>query len=153
LRLEWRFRLALYGAFALLVVTGAAWLAADRLKDAPFDDAARELWQQAAAWLLMIHGGCAMVTLMLFGALIPVHAMRAWRARRNRITGTAMASINAALIATGFGLYYFGSETLRPLASVAHIAVGFVLPLMIVVHVVTGMRSRSRNEFGGRAGR
>jgi hypothetical protein len=136
---------------ALLVASGAAWLVADRLKDAPDNDAARELWQQAAAWLLMVHGGCAMVALMMLGALIPVHAMRAWRVRRNRLTGTAMASVNAALVASGFGLYYFGSETLRPLASEVHIVIGFVLPVLIVVHVLTGMRSRA--AIGSKAGR
>lgn len=147
LQLEWRFRLALYAAFALLVATGAAWLIADRLKDAPAGDA-REVWQQTAAWLLMIHGGGAMVGLLLLGALIPAHAMRAWRARRNRITGTAMASINTALIATGFGLYYFGSEMLRPLASGMHTAAGFILPALIVIHVLFGRRGRKRNSAG-----
>jgi hypothetical protein len=38
------------------------------LKEAPNG----ELWQQAA-YLLMIHGGAAMLTLMLLGALFPVH--------------------------------------------------------------------------------
>src|SRR6266566_5690520 len=58
MRLESRFRAALYGVFALLFVTGAAWFVADRLKDTPDG----ELWQQIAASLLMIHGGAAMVT-------------------------------------------------------------------------------------------
>ena len=151
MRLEWRFRWALYVVLVLLAASGAAWLVADRLKDAPDNDAAREVWQQTAAWLLMIHGGFAMVALMMLGALIPVHAMRAWRARRNRLTGIAMAGVNAALIASGFGLSYFGSETLRPLASDVHIVIGFVLPLLIVVHVLTGMRSRG--GMGGKAGR
>ena len=51
-----------------------------------------------------------MVTLMLFGAMVPIHLLRAWRAKRNRWTGSVMAVLNAILIITAFGLYYLGGE-------------------------------------------
>jgi hypothetical protein len=66
--------------------------------------------------LLMAHGGAAMLTLMLLGALFPLHIFRAWRAKKNRLTGIIMIACNAMLIATAFGLYYLASETLRPWA-------------------------------------
>jgi hypothetical protein len=137
LRLEPAFRYALYAAFALLFLTGTGWLLADQMKEA----ASAEGWQTAAADLLMIHGGAAMATLLLLGALFPLHVRRGWRARRNLIAGTAMVTSNAALILTAFGLYYLGSETLRPWASGLHIGVGIVLPLLFLVHVVLGRRS------------
>jgi hypothetical protein len=137
LRLDPAFRAALYAAFAVLLVTGAAWLWADAMKDSP----SGEGWQAAGADLLMIHGGTAMATLMLIGALIPLHLRRGWRARRNRITGAAMATFNAVLIVTAFGLYYFGSDLLRPWSSRLHIAFGLALPVLFVIHVVTGRRS------------
>lgn len=139
MRIDPRFRAALYGVFALLLVTGVAWLAADRLKDS----ADGEAWQAVAADLLMAHGGLAMVTLMMLGALVPLHIRRGWRARRNRITGTVMATLNAALIATAFGLYYLGSDTWRPWASDLHVAAGVLLPILLLVHVVIGRRSAS----------
>ena len=137
MRLDPRFRFTIYGAFAVLVVTGVLWLVADQLKQAPDSD----LWQTVAADLLMVHGGTAMVTLLLLGALVPLHALRSWRARRNRVTGTAMATLNAVLIVTAFGLYYLGSDTLRPWTSDVHIVVGLILPLLFLVHVVLGRRS------------
>jgi hypothetical protein len=137
LRLDPWFRAALYAAFAVLLVSGAAWLWADAMKDGPNGEG----WQTAGAYLLMTHGGTAMAALMLLGALVPLHMRRGWRARRNRITGTAMATFNAVLIATAFGLYYFGSELLRPWTSWLHIAVGLALPILFVIHVVTGRRS------------
>jgi hypothetical protein len=137
LRLEPAFRYALYAAFALLFLTGVGWLLADQMKEA----ASAEGWQTAAADLLMIHGGAAMATLLLLGALFPLHVRRGWRARRNRIAGTAMVTCNAALILTAFGLYYLGSETLRPWASGLHIGVGMILPVLFVVHVIVGRRS------------
>jgi hypothetical protein len=137
LRLDRWFRAAVYAAFAVLLITGAAWLWADAMKDGP----GAESWQAASANLLMIHGGTAMAALMLLGALFPLHMRRGWRARRNRITGTAMAAFNAALILTAFGLYYLGSELVRPWTSRLHIAAGLLLPVLFLIHVVTGRRS------------
>jgi cation transport ATPase len=92
-----------------------------------------EIWQQAAAYLLMVHGGAATVTLMLLGALFPLHIGRAWRARKNRATGIVMLAFNAVLIAAAFGLYYLGSEILRPWASDLHIAFGLAMPLTFLL--------------------
>lgn len=137
MRLDRWFRRALYAAFATLVATGAAWLLADWGKDHLSPDP----WQEIAADTLMVHGGGAMVTLMLLGALVPLHVRRAWRSRRNRLTGPAMIAISAVLIATAFGLYYAGSDALRRWISNAHIVVGFLLPAGLILHVWLGRRS------------
>src|SRR5262249_35784858 len=139
LPLDPRFRLALYGAFAVLVLTGAAWLVADSLKNSPEG----ETWQWISASLLMVHGGVAMVALVLLGALLPVHVRLGWRNRRNRITGPTMIVLTAVRITTAVGLYYSGSASRRPWTSNIHIAVGFALPAMTLVHVLRGRRSRS----------
>jgi hypothetical protein len=135
LRLDPRFRFALYAAFTVLFVTGAGWLVANQMKDAPSTD---EAWQFVGACLLMVHGGAAMVTLMLLGALVPLHMQRGWRRRRNRLAGAAMLTCNAVLILTSFGLYYAGSELLRPWMSNIHIGFGLFLPVLFLVHVVVG---------------
>jgi heme A synthase len=135
-RLEPTFRFAIYIAFATLFASGAAWLVADQMKETPNG----EIWQQSAAYLLMVHGGAAMLTLMLLGALFPLHIRRAWRARKNRATGIVMLAFNAVLIATAFGLYYLGSEALRPWASDLHIAFGLAIPLLFLAHIKTGRK-------------
>ena len=136
MRLKPSFRFAIYAAFGVLFLTGAGWLVADWQKDISTD----EIWQQSVAYLLMVHGGAAMVTLLLLGALIPVHVMRAWRSRKNRVSGSAMVTFNAVLIVTAFGLYYLGSETLRPWMSWIHIGAGFSLSLLFPLHVFWGRR-------------
>jgi hypothetical protein len=138
LRLDRLFRFAVYGVFALLVLTGAVWLAADQLKDTPDG----EFWQRVSASMLMVHGGVAMITLLLLGALFPLHIRFGWRSRRNRITGPAMVAFNTVLIVTAFGLYYSGSDMVRPWMSEVHIALGFALPVLFVVHILLGRRSR-----------
>ena len=135
-RLELPFRYTIYAAFTLLFVSGAAWLAADLQKDS-FD---AEFWQQVSAYSLMLHGGTAMLALMLLGALFPLHIGRAWRAKKNRLTGSTMVASNAFLVATAFCLYYLGSEELRPWASDIHIAFGMSLPLLLLVHVKAGRK-------------
>ena len=104
------------------------------------DAASGELWQTTASYMLMVHGGAAMATLMLLGALVPLHVRHGWRRRRNRVTGSLMAACNAVLILTAFGLYYFGWETLRLWASRLHIGVGIGLALLFLLHVLVGRR-------------
>jgi hypothetical protein len=133
-RLDPGFRRALYAAVAVLTVTGAGWMLADWQKD----PAGPEAWQTMAANLLMVHGGTAMIMLMLLGALFPLHVRQSWRSGRNRLSGPTMIGINAALIVTGFGLYYAGSELLRAWISDIHIAAGFVLPALLALHIWVG---------------
>ena len=134
LQLDRRFRWCLYAAVVILFVTGASWLAADQLKELPNG----EFWQAATANLLMLHGGAAMITLLLLGGLFPSHIARAWRGRLNRVSGSVMVFSNAVLIVTAFGLYYLGSETTRPLISDLHIVVGLALPFLLALHIWLG---------------
>ncbi|HZR74887.1 hypothetical protein [Bradyrhizobium sp.] len=136
MRLSLSFRYAIYAAFAVLLLTGCGWLLADWEKDISSD----EIWQQSIAYLLMVHGGTAMAALLLIGALVPVHLARAWRARKNRISGSAMATFIAILIGTAFGLYYLGSESLRPWMSWIHIAAGVSIALLFPLHIYLGRR-------------
>jgi hypothetical protein len=136
LRLDPFFRYALYATFAVLFLTGAVWLVADSLKDS-----ASEFWQEAAATLLMLHGGGAMIALMMLGALVPAHMRYGWRKRKNLVTGITVATVNAALIVTAFGLYYLGSEAVRPWMSDVHIALGLAIPVLLVGHIWWGRRA------------
>jgi hypothetical protein len=144
LRLNPRFRWMVYVAFAVLVLTGIGWLIADQRKDT----VNAELWQGVAALLLMLHGGGAMLTLLLLGALVPLHVQRAWRGRKNRATGATMVALNVLLVVTAFGLYYAGSDVVRPWISDLHIVVGTILPALFAIHVLLGRRMARRGQLG-----
>jgi hypothetical protein len=133
-----------YVAFAVLVLTGIGWLIADQRKDT----VNAELWQGVAALLLMLHGGGAMLTLLLLGALVPLHVQRAWRGRKNRATGATMVALNVLLVVTAFGLYYAGSDVVRPWISDLHIVVGTILPALFAIHVLLGRRMARRGQLG-----
>ena len=149
MRLDPPLRTSTYAAYAALFVSGAAWIVADQLKDSE----AGETWQAIAANMLMLHGITAMVALVLLGALIPLHAQRAWRAGKNRVTGSIMAGLNAVLVATAAALYYAGADTLRTFAADVHIVVGLALPILILTHIVLGRRSRVGAQSGRAASR
>jgi cytochrome b561 len=137
-QLDRRFRYGLYATFAVLFATGIVWLLAEARMDSPNGD----LWQEISAKMLVLHGGAAMIALVMLGALIPVHIQRAWRGRLNRWSGLAMAIANAALVVTAFGLYYAGADNLRSWTSDLHIAIGLAFPLLLVIHIVIGRRNR-----------
>lgn len=126
-----------YVVTAVLVSSGLVWLVADQLKAG--EDG--ETWQRVSSSTLMVHGGAAMVALLLIGSLFDVHIVRAWRSGRNLTTGVVMVVLNTGLIATAFGLYYSGSDVVRTWVSDAHIALGLALPLLALVHI---WRGRSR---------
>jgi hypothetical protein len=140
LQLDGRFRAAFYTVFSVLLVTGVAWLPVDRLKNTGGAD----LWSALAPVLLMAHGGAAMLALLLLGALVPLHLAPAWRRDKNRAMGVAMATLTALMIATAFGLYYIGSDTLRGWTSDLHIALGLAFPTLLAAHVMTGRRRCSQ---------
>lgn len=137
MRLNPQFRFALYAVFAGLFLTGIGWLWANQMKDG----SSGEAWQTAMTYLMTLHGGAAMAALMLLGAIIPLHAQRAWRSDRNRPLGAIMLAFNGVLVATAFGLYYAGSDVLRSGISDIHIGFGVGLPALWLVHVVVGRRS------------
>jgi hypothetical protein len=139
LRLNPRFRSGVYAAIALLFLTGVGWLAADWQKEG----ANGETWQQIAAYLLMLHGGGAMITLLVLGALIPAHILRSWRIGKNLVMGSVMVTLNSVLIVTAFGLYYLGSEAIRPWMSWVHLAFGALLPGLLALHIYLGRQQRA----------
>lgn len=131
---------AFYAVFGLLFASGAAWL----LAGGPDPEAAASWLSDVPAVLLKLHGGAAMLFLLLLGAFATQHVQGLWRGGKNRRTGAVMLTINSVLIVTAYGLYYSGSDGLRAWASDLHIAAGLALPALIAHHIWFGRRSRRR---------
>jgi hypothetical protein len=122
---------------ALLFFTGAAWAYWNDLVSLPGD-----FEMTAKAWAMKIHGAAAMAILVLVGMLLNGHVRFAWRARRNRGNGSLFLSAFGILTITGYGLYYAGGERLRAWTSWVHLAVGLALPLLLILHIWLGKRTR-----------
>jgi magnesium-transporting ATPase (P-type) len=144
-------RYFLYAVLALLFSSGVAWAYWNYLAAWPEDFETR-----AKAWAMKIHGAAAMAVLVLIGMLLSAHVRFAWRTRRNRANGSIFLSAFAVLTITGYGLYYAGGERLRAGTSWIHLAVGLALPILLLIHIVLGRRTRpsgplqTRSRFASR---
>jgi hypothetical protein len=134
MRLALSLRLWLYASAAVLWMTGAAWLFAHYLP------AARAYPGGLATTSMKIHGGAAMLLLVLAGVVVALHVPGAWRERKNRASGLVMAAASISLAVTGYLLYYTGGETARAFASVGHWLPGLALPIVGIWHVLLARR-------------
>ena len=125
----------LHGVSAALFGTGAAWLVFHHFLQAPGEFGARP--HVLEPWWLKLHGGLAMAFLVLLGTLVRGHIPAGWRSRRNRVSGIGLVTVNVVLIATGWALYYLGSESVRPVLGAVHWGIGIILPFGLLWHART----------------
>ncbi len=138
-----RQRHALYVVGTALVATGIAWALLHYLpgqlgigeRDAAVINAA----------LMKLHGAAAMLSLLLLGSMLSGHVLAGWASARNRASGVTMLLLAGALVVTGYLLYYAGGEELRLGASLAHLAAGAALPVVVLAHALRRMRARRRH--------
>ncbi len=136
-------RIGVYASGALLMSTGAVWLAVHY----SIGSGAGELPHPLEIWCLRLHGLLAFASLFMFGALAGAHIPRGWRLsmRRGptgeyqggfhqRQSGVMLCVTAALLVLTGYVLYYFASESLRPSIGWAHAAIGVLLAILVAGH-------------------
>ena len=140
LRLSGRHRAWLHGTFAVLFFSGAIWWVLHRWFQV--DNGFGPQPHAAQRWLIPLHGAAAMLALVVVGTLIPLHIKRGWRARLNRLNGLTLITFVCILTASGYALYYSGSEMLRANASAVHVGLGLAFPVMLLWHILSGRRSR-----------
>ncbi|MCZ7560110.1 MAG: hypothetical protein M5U30_08770 [Burkholderiaceae bacterium] len=138
----WQNRL-LHASAWLLGASGLAWLGLHYLAGA----GAGELPHPLEPRLMRLHGGAAFAALFVAGALAAGHvpngwrltASRIWRAgsARRRRTGIALVGLGAAAALTGYLLYYFAPETVRPALGWLHAAFGLAMMLILATHAPT----------------
>ncbi len=92
--------------------------------------------------LLSAHGVGAMIFLLVFGSLFPVHIKKSWHAGRNLVSGSVLLLCNAVLIITAAILYYGSVDGVRPIAELVHFWGGVLLPFLIAGHLVLGRRQK-----------
>ena len=96
-------------------------------------------------WWLRLHGALAMVMLVVSGSLLPIHVRRGWHQHKNRLAGSIVIAIIAALVASGYALYY-GDEESRPVVSALHWIIGLGAPVALIWHIFRGRGTRSTTD-------
>ncbi len=129
-RLNRPFKALVYLSFGALLLTGAWWMYAQARPDGLH-------WVALPRLLMKIHGGAAMLALLVLGALT-AHIRRGWKADKNRLSGALLIAVNVFLIVTGYGLYYAGGEALREWLSRWHAWIGLGSGVLLPAHVAAG---------------
>ena len=143
-----RHRALLHGCCAVLFLSGALWLIAHWWMALPgeFGDTPHPLEH----WSLQLHGAAAMVFLIILGSLVRGHVPVGWRMQRSRPSGVTLLVASAVLIASGWGLYYVGDETVRGWVAGVHEWIGLAGPLLVALHIARRRRAR-RNQAAATA--
>lgn len=76
--------------------------------------------------------------LMLVGAVWQLHMRIGWRRRANLRAGGALLLALLILGVSGVAVFYLGGEMSSRCAALTHLLIGVVLPLILIIHVVTG---------------
>ena len=126
----------MYLASAVLLLTGVLWLALHNSVGA----GSGELPHPLEAWSLRLHGLASFAGLFMLGVLGASHIPLGWRlsARQRwtqqRNSGLALCVLAALLAVTGYLLYYFAPETLRPTLGWAHAIAGVAAGALLLRH-------------------
>ena len=133
--IRWQ-RVALYSTGSLLMSTGAVWLAVHY----GFGAGAGGLPHPLEVWLLRLHGLLAFAGTFVLGVLGAGHIPQGWRQTRRRhqdgqrSSGVALCAVAALLVFSGYGLFYFAPEAVRPSLGWAHAGIGAAMALLITTH-------------------
>jgi cation transport ATPase len=135
----------LYCSSGILFVSGVIWAVFHYFhrSSSPFE----QIISPIEPLSLKIHGAAAIAFLIVFGALIPIHMRRAWRGKRNKLSGMVILATCSLLILTGYALYYWGEPASRSVISFIHLGIGILLPVILLVHALTGKSVAKKAEL------
>jgi hypothetical protein len=90
-------------------------------------------WQFPA---LQIHGAAAFFMMISFGFLLGSHVPHSWKQKPKRKLGIALVAIASFQIITAYILYYIAQDDPRLIIAYMHLAVGFMFPIILLLHVL-----------------
>lgn len=126
-------RLTLWAAFAALWASGCLWLALhlgleQRTEFGPVPNP----WE---APVMRIHGWLAVLGVFLLGWIGGSHVLERWTVRRNRNSGLMLAAAAAAIVISGYALYYT-TDRVQSVAAIVHEVLGCAAILLGLLHWV-----------------
>lgn len=135
-------RLSIYGAVALLLLSGLGWLWVAYALAPPHEPTPAP--HRLAGPLLALHGIAGYVGAILCALVGQVHLRTGWRVTVVRGAAATLAALLLWLVLSGLGFYYVADEALLPWLRWTHLCVGLVLPAALAWHIVRGRRALHR---------
>lgn len=93
---------------------------------------------------LYIHGGISFILMIVYGYFIGTHVIPAFKYQQHRRLGYMVTSCIGFLSLTGYLLYYLSNKWMRNVVIYSHIGIGFILPLVMVGHMITSKNYLNR---------
>ena len=94
----------------------------------------------------VFHGWTIPPFLITLGVVWRVHIIRGWRLKKNIISGVLTLLLFLALTATGWAIYYAGSEGMQKISKEWHTWLGLGSSFLLFAHSLLGLRSREVSE-------
>jgi len=104
------------------------------------------LWLYPTHAWRVFHGWTIPFFLIMLGVVWRVHGVRGWRLKKNMVSGALTLLLFLALTATGWTIYYAGSEEAQKLSKEWHTWLGLGSSFLLLAHSLLGLRSREPSE-------
>ncbi len=96
--------------------------------------------------VLQTHGAAAFLMMVSFGFVLGSHLPRSWKTKKKRKTGLLLIALPSFLIISAYLLYYLSDEKVRDWVEYAHLAVGFMLPFILALHIAVKIKQKKQNH-------
>ncbi len=93
---------------------------------------------------LQIHAATAFFIMVFFGAFFFGHMSRVKKMAHSQKSGWTLISALAYLIFSAYLLYYIGNESMRIFVMYSHLIIGFLLPVMLICHLISHKRNKQK---------
>jgi hypothetical protein len=134
-------RYAVYAVFGALWLSGCLWLLLHEYFAKPDEfGAARAPFEPTA---LLVHGVLALVATYLLGWIAARHVAQAWRDGRRRASGGAYSACVAALVLSGFALFFVSDDRWQHLCALAHDVLGLAFTVFAAQHWFFGPKAQA----------
>lgn len=100
------------------------------------------LWWVKSHFWRVLHGWSIPPFLIIFGVVWRVHILRGWQLKKNILSGVITLLIFIILTATGWMIYYSGSDDVQRISAQVHTWLGIAISVVLFAHAVLGWRTR-----------
>ncbi|MBI4025216.1 MAG: hypothetical protein HY360_09570 [Verrucomicrobia bacterium] len=105
------------------------------------------LWLWPTHGWRVFHGWTIPPFLITLGVIWRIHVVRGWNLKKNAVSGALVLALFLALTATGWLIYYAGSDGLQEMAGSWHAGLGLSAGFLLLAHSLLGLKSRDPDEW------
>ena len=89
---------------------------------------------------LQVHGFIAFLMMITYGYILGTHVQDTWAEKPRQTFGILLIVLPAFQMITAYVLYYIAEEEMRENIEYLHLGVGFILPFVLITHILYNRR-------------